>query len=1605
MEILDGARVSNVDGVLGFYADARGTVHASGAGTFWTNNGRLVVGYDGTGILTIDGGATVWVDHDNGYIGARRGSSGEVTVSGTGSSLAVNTLEVGFYGVGSLHILDGGYVLSRTGAYVGHQSPEFDGGSGVASGTVTVEGPGSIWEAYGRIYVGYYVDGTLITKDGGVIKSSALTIGGVWDSVSSSATLTGANSLWSMPGYFSVGGRGQVTVADGARVENSYGSVGGSLTVTGSGTSWVNSSGMAIGSGSLLIADGATVQSQWGDVGLLSDGLSQVTISGAGSTWTISGGGSVWPAGQLRGGYEGRGALTVEKGGTLNTEVAIVGYLDGYPSVGTSDFLVTGAGSVWNNAGALTVGSQATGSLTVADAGTVRVSNGSGSISVASVAGYSGAINIGAASTLASDAVGAGSLEAASIAFGDGTGSLNFNHTDTNHIFSQDIVSSGTGDHHINSYAGTTRLTGDGSAFKGVTTVVGGRLIVANTLGGTASVTGGRLEVDGSLNGNVTATGAGTVAGNGTIAGDLTFFGGGILSGSQGQTLHVAGNLSLGIDSAINVSLGAVPNAALFDVGGNLRLAGTLNVSDAGSFGPGLYRIFSYGGALTDNGLVIGTVPGGDAGLYNIQTAVAGQVNLFTTYGTPASFWDGGNVALHDNGAVDGGSGAWRADGRNWTTADGSINGPYTPNPSFSVFTGADGTVAVDNSAGAIMATGMQFATGGYRLEGDALTLSAVNGESIIRVGDGTAASAQMGAEIAAELTGNSRLVKTDGGTLILSADNLYTGGTTITGGALQIGNGGTSGSIVGDVTNNGVLAFNRSDAYTFAGAITGSGGVSQIGSGTLIFSGANSYTGGTELRGGTLQVSDDGNLGDVAGALTFNGGRLATIARFDIARNITLAQTGEIDVAAGTTLGLTGVVSGAGDLVKTGAGTLRLDNAGNGYGNTLVQSGLLIGNAASISGTIGNAGTVVFDQASDGTFAGNIGSLNSTFGHMVKTGAGNLTLTGTSTLDWSIAVGGVSTAAERFGGNAAIVSGAALTFDQSANAAYGGVLTGTGRFVKAGAGALVYDGNSASFAGATDVTAGALIVGSDAAHAGALLGGSLNVQNGGTLAGHGTVGSGTGSVVTVANGATLSPGNSIGMLTVNGNLVFEKGSIFAVELNPTDSNRVDVTGQAQLQGGIVTVAKAGGVYLPGSHWTILNAQSGITGQFDALEEDMPYVGLQLDYDASNVYLDIKRNDTSFCLDGFTRNQCATANGVESLGTGNSLYDLVASQTSASAAAYAFDQLSGEIHASAKTALIEDSRFVRNAVNDRIRAAFDGVGASGSVTTYVDGKPVSVAANSDRFAVWGESFGSWGHSDGDGNAARLNRSTSGFFIGADAPVFDTWRFGAVAGYSNSDFNVKDRRSSGSSDNYHVGLYGGATWGNLALRTGAAYSWHDISTSRSVAFRGFADSLKGGYQAATTQAFGELAYDVNAGGARFEPFANLAYVSLHTDGFTEKGGAAALTSASANTDATFTTLGLRGSTTFNLGGANLTAKGMLGWRHAFGDVTPLSTMRFASGGNAFTIAGVPIARSTAVIEAGLDYALSPKAILGVSYGGQFGSGLSDQSGRASFNVKF
>ena len=783
-------------------------------------------------------------------------------------------------------------------------------------------------------------------------------------------------------------------------------------------------------------------------------------------------------------------------------------------------------------------------------------------------------------------------------------------------------------------------------------------------------------------------------------------------------------------------------------------------------------------------------------------------------------------------------------------------------------------------------------------------------------------------------------------------------------------------------------------------GAVVSVGGVTYIGqdqgsTGTLAIDGGGSALNAT----GYIYVGGDGvdPTGGNGTVTVSHGGALSTLDGFAVAAapgasgNVTVDGAGSKINAAYVAVGVDGsgtlsvqnggavAVTGSNFGIGVGAGSTGTASV-TGAGSTIaVTNVLFIGHLGTGALTISNGGLVSAAGTLIADNAGSTGSLN--IGGAVGSAAA--------------ASGTLATPTVTFGAG----SGSINFNHTDPNYTFAAAISGPGTINQI-AGTTILTADSSGFTGSTNVTGGRLAVN------GSLSGSIVTVSGGGILGGNGTVGG-----IVAEAGGIVGPGNSIGTLNVAGDVAQASGSTYQVELTSTgQSDLIHATGMATIaSGAVLDVIKTDAApYVIGTQYTVLEADGGVSGIY-TVSNVSAFVGLVEQEDQTHVYLDVEKTK-SFASAGATPNQIATAGGVESIG-GGSVYNAILNIPTDAQAQAAFDQLSSEVHASVKGVTIDDSRFARDAALDRLRDAFDAVGAVGTpVLAYADGETTQAIATTDSFAMWGRGFGAWGSHEGDGNAATIKRDIGGLFMGGDGLVTDTVRLGVLAGYSHSSFSVGARNSSGSSDNYHLGLYGGTQWGNLAFRSGAVYTWQDISTDRSAVFPGFAESLKASYSARTAQVFGEFGYRLDvgqtaAGKLAFEPFANLAYVNLATDGFSETGGAAALTSQADTTGVTFTTLGLRGSTEIATGsGMAITARGMLGWRHAYGDTTPLSTMAFA-GGLPFTIAGAPIAKDAAVVEAGLDINLTPAATLGIAYDGQFGSGLTDQSVKGTLGVKF
>ncbi|MER9437607.1 autotransporter domain-containing protein [Mesorhizobium sp. M0618] len=831
---------------------------------------------------------------------------------------------------------------------------------------------------------------------------------------------------------------------------------------------------------------------------------------------------------------------------------------------------------------------------------------------------------------------------------------------------------------------------------------------------------------------------------------------------------------------------------------------------------------------------------------------------------------------------------------------------------------------------------------------------------------------------------------KVTGGRYGIFASNDGSGATSII---------ATTAAVAGS-SEDGIYATNgttATDLTVSAAEVSGKGGIAVTNNGTGFTSvtatgsvigasnnGIDAYTGGAGLTVSAAAVN-----GGFAGISAQNNGTGAT----SVTATGTVTGTADNGIDAYTTG--TGLTVNA-VAVTGGTNGIRAYNSGNGATGVTATGtvtgigtdGIYAFNAATATGGLTIDVTAV-NGHENGINADNRGTGATTITATGMVEGGDAAIKAVSSAGQAITIttsGLVRNNAQASAALAIDASGGPVAFNNN------GTLIGT---IKLGAavGNVVTNGGNWATAGGSNAFSGGTLVNN--------IGNNIYAANlGATVAVTTTF---NGLAIFTNKGQLSMMNNVAGDITeqTGGNAAFAAGSVLAIDVSGASADKFTTTGTADITDAILEV-RVGGLAI--GTYTVLTANGGLTGTFNSVTgvTSTPFLSVTDTYDANNAYLDVTKV-RDFADAGLTPNQIATGEGLDSL-TGGAVFNAIAGLATDAEAQAAFDRLSGEIHASAKGMLVEDSRFVRDAVTNRIMSAFGDVGAAAlPVMAYGEGGPEMVAADTDRFAVWDQAFGSWGNTDSDGNAAAFDRSTGGLLAGADTLV-GGWRVGLLGGYSHSSFDADDRNSSGKSDSYHLGLYGGTNWGAIAFRTGAAYSWSSLSTKRSVAFNGFTDGLSADYDAGTAQMFGELAYRADAGQFKFEPFANLAYVSVHTDGFTEDGGDAALTSAGSNDDATFTTLGLRGSSDFALGGMNATARGMLGWRHAFGDVTPTSSFAFA-GGDQFSIAGVPIARDAAVIEAGLDFNMSANAKLGVSYSGQFGGGGVDQGAKVDLGIKF
>eukprot|EP01030_Chromulinospumella_sphaerica_P004872 gene4872-4771_t len=683
----------------------------------------------------------------------------------------------------------------------------------------------------------------------------------------------------------------------------------------------------------------------------------------------------------------------------------------------------------------------------------------------------------------------------------------------------------GTSDAAINISSSAAKLT----ATAAVTLTAGG------TGSGTSLVAAGNIAVGTQL--HVTTPAAGSISGVISGAGSL------LKSGAGQLSLTAVNGTTYGTNTFSGGSTVSQGTLLLGHGGGNYNRtagAGAIVVGDTNTGSNNVALLLEKGvpdntsGPLTRD--ITFTNNGTGTATLGTTVGIAGDANRgWTSANSKVTFYRDIliNDATADRFTLDGqftGTGNITFSGTRITMSTLTGNG-ISANDFVGDVTISSGTMLQASAKYILPSTTNLTNNGNFRLlNGSDQTIDALNGSGTITTTGSLPTTVSVGnhngsGNFSGTIVGVTplvNLVKNGTGTQILSGANNYAGTTVINAGTLQIGNGGTSGSIgTGAITDNAALVFNRSDAGLVVSAkISGTGTVTQAGTGTTILSADNDWSGATTISAGTLQVGNGGTTGTLGTSTT-------------VTDNGTLAFKRSDNISADLK------ITGTGGLTQAGTGTLTLlDSAAlygvNDYsGATTISAGTLqVGNGGTAgnlgTGAIVNSGTLAINHSDGVTLSQAI----SGGGALTQSGTGTTTLTGANTYSGTttissgiLQVGDGGTTGTL--GTGAVIDNASLFFRRSDTLWVGGVISGTGAITQAGTGTTILANNN-TYAGTTTISSGTLQVGSGFS-TGSL--GTGDILNTGALVfNRGDTGlvvsakiSGTGSVTQAGSGGTTT--------------------------------------------------------------------------------------------------------------------------------------------------------------------------------------------------------------------------------------------------------------------------------------------------------------------------------------------------------------------------------------------------------------------------------------------------------------------------------------------------
>lgn len=979
---------------------------------------------------------------------------------------------------------------------------------------------------------------------------------------------------------------------------------------------------------------------------------------------------------------------------------------------------------------------------------------------------------------------------------------------------------------------------------------------------------------------------------------------------------------------------------------------------------------------------------------------------------------------------------AARAADVTYSTPTTAAAGTVGSNGSPTATNGGSGGNAIPVPTGETATIGASMAGGAGGAGGDGNAVGNARGGRGGDGGSGVTSSASATVIFSQAVTGGQG---GNGGSATVSAtNNAYGGGG---------GNGGSAAALgsFGTVTVDSTLTGGNGGTGGGANRSLGQGGVGGTGGSGLTIGASTSATINGNLVGG-----NGGNGGGgiaVPGAGGAGGNGLTTTgagAAVTIHGSVSGGSGGLGNGAGAAGAGGVGVLGS--DLSLTLAGTAVVTGGLSGDGVTRANAITFTGgtnrlefwSGASVTGNVVAAGTSTFalGGAANGTFdlsqLGPAGQYQG-FGTLEKAGTGTWTVSNApgATMAWQVSagtldLGGTTQTASAFTLTGGTLSNGTLSSTASFDLQAGtvsAILSGASGLAKTGAGDVTLTGVN-TYGGATTVSAGRLIVNGSIATSS-----SLTVNAGGTLGGSGTVGT------TIIAGGTLAPGNSIGTLLVNGNLSFNAASTYAVEVSPTASDRVNVTGSATLGGATVAASFAAGTYIA-KQYTILNAAGGVVGTFGKKVDTNLPSGFKsaLSYDPNNAFLDLTLDFTPTPTptpastptpmrplnQGLNPNQTSAANALTGYfdRTGGipavfgSLTPAGLSQVSGEPAtgvqqtsANAVSQFMGAL-----TPNVPDGRGVALAAAPSGFASYTATkGQAEDLPTRKGAVQPAITPDPDlwRWSVWAGGYGAAqfnGADAGAGTAASTSR-IYGAIAGADYRISTDTVAGFALGGGATSFNTHGL-GSGSSDLFQAGTFIRQQFGRSYLTASAAYAWQDVTTDRTVAGL---DRLQGRFNANSWAGRIEAGHRFGLASVGLTPYAAGQFSTVSLPGYRETAlsgpGTFALAYAGRDTTRLRGELGMRADAQLVLAGKPLDLEAGAAWiRNGNTGSSTVASFQTLPGAS-FVVGGTALDRNALRATASAELKLAHGFALAASLEGEFAKNSRSFGGKTALRYQW